>query len=270
VPNQGDGWSQALDELGRGDRGAIERYEHFAAVLGQRTAELHDALASAPEHFAFGPERFSTLYQRSVYQSTRALTVHVFRLARAVSGRIPQTVQILDLEDDVMGRFRRMLDLKIDASRIRVHGDYHLGQVLWTGRDFVIIDFEGEPDRPPGERRIKRSPLRDVAGMLRSFHYAAYTALARQTGGPNTENPAFLEPWVLLWYQWVAATYVQAYLEAFPSNGILPPEGPQMRVLLDVFMLEKALYELRYELDHRPGWVKVPIQGILQQVEPAT
>jgi maltose alpha-D-glucosyltransferase/alpha-amylase len=178
-------------------------------------------------------------------------------------------VQILDLEDEIMGRFRRLLELKIDAARIRIHGDYHLGQVLWTGRDFVIIDFEGEPARPLGERRIKRSPLRDVAGMLRSFHYAAYTALARETSDPVSDNPAFLEPWALFWYQRVGATFLQAYLDATPPGGILPPEGQQMRVLLEVFMLEKALYELRYELNNRPEWARIPIQGILQQLETA-
>ncbi|MFN2590451.1 MAG: maltose alpha-D-glucosyltransferase [Actinomycetota bacterium] len=299
VPNEGDAWAYTLDMLDSyveqvrtrlpEDQGPplsagsaldlarrsppdvahelIGSYLESARLLGRRTAELHAALAADRDNASFAPERFSTLYQRSVYQSARALTAQTYRLIRTGARRIPQTVQILDLEDEIMGRFRRLLEVKIEASRIRVHGDYHLGQVLWTGRDFVIIDFEGEPDRPLGERRIKRSPLRDVAGMLRSFHYAAYTALSRQTAEPNPENPAFLEPWILLWYQWVAATFVQAYLDAFPPNGILPPEGPQMRVMLDVFLLEKALYELRYELNHRPDWVRIPLHGILQQLE---
>ncbi|HEX9237120.1 MAG TPA: maltose alpha-D-glucosyltransferase, partial [Actinomycetota bacterium] len=245
----------------------IGSYLESARLLGRRTAELHSALATSADDPAFAPEPFSTLYQRSLYQSFRALTSQVFRLARTLVNRVPQTVQIVDLEEDVMRRFRRLLELKIEAARIRIHGDYHLGQVLWTGRDFVIIDFEGEPARPLGERRIKRSPLRDVAGMLRSFHYAAYAALARETAEPGFENPAFLEPWALFWYQNVASTFVRAYLESVPPGGILPPEGPQMNVLLDVFMLEKALYELRYELNSRPDWVRIPIHGILQLVE---
>ena len=300
VPNEGDAWQYTLDTLDSYLEQARTRlpeeqsppisaaplfdlsrteipglafeligsYLESARLLGQRTAELHAALSSSDDP-AFAPERFSTLYQRSLYQSFRALTAQVYRLVRGAGRRIPQTVQILDLEDEIMRRFRRLLELKIDAARIRIHGDYHLGQVLWTGRDFVIIDFEGEPARPLGERRIKRSPLRDVAGMLRSFHYAAYTALARETSDPVSDNPAFLEPWALFWYQRVGATFLQAYLDATPRGGILPPEGPQMRVLLEVFMLEKALYELRYELNNRPEWVRIPIQGILQQLETA-
>jgi predicted trehalose synthase len=103
--------------------------------------------------------------------------------------------------------------------------------------------------------------------MLRSFHYAAYAALTRQTAEPGSENPAFLEPWALFWYQRVGATFLQAYLDAAPPGGLLPPEGPQMRVLLDAFLLEKALYELRYEINHRPDWVRIPIEGILQLLE---
>jgi maltose alpha-D-glucosyltransferase/alpha-amylase len=299
VTNEGDAWSFTLDTLGSyleqvqarqaEEEGPwlsrvsiselartplpdlahelIGSYLEAARLLGERTAELHAALASSPENPDFAPERFSTLYQRSLYQSLRGLTAGAFRMARAASRDIPQTVQIRDLEGTVMGRFGRLLELRIEAGRIRIHGDYHLGQVLWTGRDFVIIDFEGEPARPLGERRIKRSPLQDVAGMLRSFHYAAYTALARHTEDPVPQNPAFLEPWILFWYQWVAATYLQAYLSIEGPAGILPPEGPQLRVLLDVLMLEKALYELRYELNNRPDWVKIPIQGILQLLE---
>jgi maltose alpha-D-glucosyltransferase/alpha-amylase len=197
----------------------------------------------------------------------RALTTRVYRLLHQSAKTIPQTVQVLDLEQEVLRRIRRVMDLRIEATRIRIHGDYHLGQVLWTGRDFVIIDFEGEPARPLGERRIKRTPLTDVAGMLRSFHYAAYTALAGQSAGPVPQNPAFLEPWVLYWYWWVSGAFFQAYREAVEGADLLPPDGPQLETLLDALMLEKALYELRYELNNRPDWVRVPIQGLLHQLE---
>ena len=135
----------------------------------------------------------------------------------------------------------------------------------------MIIDFEGEPSRPLGERRIKRSPLRDVAGMIRSFHYAAYTALERQMADRlQTDNPSFLEPWALFWYGWVSSSFLQAYLEAAAPGEFLPTSERQMRILFDALLLDKALYELRYELNNRPDWVRVPIQGILQLLENGT
>src|SRR5205823_10130803 len=153
---------------------------------------------------AFAPEPITPFYQRSLYQTVRSITVQNFRLLRDLGDQIPEVVQILDLEGDVVRRLQRVLEPKINASRIRIHGDYHLGQVLYTGKDFVIIDFEGEPARPLSERRIKRSPLRDVAGMLRSFHYAAYTTLFTQEAEGVYASPpealAFLEPWARFWY----------------------------------------------------------------------
>jgi maltose alpha-D-glucosyltransferase/alpha-amylase len=139
--------------------------------------------------------------------------------------------------------------------------------VLYTGRDFVIIDFEGEPARPLSERRIKRSPLRDVAGMLRSFHYASYAALYGQVPGVRPEDFLALEPWARFWYTWVSVTYVKAYLATAHQASFLPEERTDRQVLLDVFLLEKAVYELGYELNSRPEWVEVPLQGILQLLE---
>jgi maltose alpha-D-glucosyltransferase/alpha-amylase len=167
-----------------------------------------------------------------------------------------------------MRRLHRILDTKITGLRIRTHGDLHLGQVLHTGRDFVFIDFEGEPARPLSERRIKRSALRDVAGMIRSFHYAAYSALFSSAGGPSLqENPSFLEPWIVFWYLWVVGSFLRSYLEVASATRILPSTREGISVLLDTLVLEKAVYELRYELNNRPEWVKIPIEGILQQLE---
>jgi maltose alpha-D-glucosyltransferase/alpha-amylase len=243
-------------------------YLESARLLGRRTAELHVALASNKEDPRFAPEPFTHLYQRSLYQSMRTLTEGVFRVLRSKARDLPQAVQILDLQGAIEERFRRILEPKIEALRIRCHGDYHLGQVLYTGRDFVIIDFEGEPARPLSERRIKRSPLTDVAGMIRSFHYAAYTALMGQTGGATpVENPAVLEPWALFWYSWVSATFLQSYLEVPATAAFLPPSGEDLRTLLDLFLLEKALYELGYEVNNRPQWLRIPIEGVIQLLE---
>jgi maltose alpha-D-glucosyltransferase/alpha-amylase len=244
-------------------------YLEAARLLGRRTAELHASLASVRDDPDFAPEPFSDFYLRGVYQSMRALTSQVFRLLRSRSRQIPQAVQILDLEDQVLARFRQVVDRRIGGTRIRTHGDYHLGQLLYTGRDFVIIDFEGEPARPLSERRIKRSPLRDVAGMIRSFHYAAYTALASQTQATHAENPSFLEPWILFWYTWVVAQFLHAYLEVSGSGPLLSAGVQDREMLLDAYLLEKALYELRYEINNRPEWVRIPIRGILQLVETA-
>ena len=251
----------------------ISSYLPTAQLLGQRTAELHIALASDAVDPHFAPEPFSILYQRSIYQTMRSLTAQSFPLLRQRLKGLPQTVRgeaqrVLDREQDVLKRFQAILGRKITAMRIRCHGDYHLGQVLYTGKDFVIIDFEGEPARPLSERRIKRSPLRDVAGMLRSFHYAAYTTLFNQEAeGVYASHPealAFLEPWARFWYLWVSAVFLKTYCENASRASFLPRTREELQVLLDAYLLEKAVYELDYELNNRPDWVRIPLQGILQ------
>jgi maltose alpha-D-glucosyltransferase/alpha-amylase len=156
------------------------------------------------------------------------------------------------------------------GQRFRVHGDYHLGQVLYTGKDFVIIDFEGEPTRSVTDRRIKRSVLRDVAGMVRSFHYAAYTVLLGRSekngaGGSNVRAEDFerLEAWYRYWYWWVALTFVRSYRESAGKAAFLPEGGEEFKTLLEAFVLSKAVFELGYELSHRPDWVSIPLLGIL-------
>ena len=150
--------------------------------------------------------------------------------------------------------------------RIRTHGDLHAEQILHTGRDLVIIDFEGEPTRPLSERRLKRSALRDVAGMLRSFHYASYGSLLRPDMGADIrpEDVAALDGWVRTWNRWVGATFLTGYREATDGATFLPTDDKEWATLLDAFLLEKACYELAYELNNRPGWVAIPIRGILQ------
>jgi maltose alpha-D-glucosyltransferase/alpha-amylase len=165
--------------------------------------------------------------------------------------------------------FRRVLDRKVEVMRIRCHGDYHLGQVLYTGRDFVIIDFEGEPLRPLSERRIKRTALVDVAGMIRSFHYAAYHSVFADQSIVRPEDQATMEPWIRYWYAWVAASFLRSYLHVARGAPFLPAEPEALEALLTATLLEKALYEVRYEANNRPGWVKIPIQGIVQLLDAA-
>ncbi|MEW6298560.1 MAG: maltose alpha-D-glucosyltransferase [Thermodesulfobacteriota bacterium] len=309
VPNQGDAWKYTLDtldhyfeqalarrdvhepplshrplvavseeELPDAVREAIGSYLVSAQLLGQRTAEMHIALASGGEEPNFAPEPFSTLYQRSIYQSMRSTAAQSFQLLRRRLQGLSQPLReeaqgILAREGEVLQRFQAILGRKITAMRIRCHGDYHLGQVLHTGKDFVIIDFEGEPVRPLSERRIKRSPLRDVAGMIRSFHYAAYTALFKQeaAGGyaSHPEAVATLELWARVWYVWVSATFLRTYREVASRAPFLPHTREELQVLMDAYLLEKAVYELGYELNNRPDWIRVPLRGIAQLLEAA-
>ena len=224
------------------------------------------------------PEPFSTLGQRSTYQSMRALTGKNLRLLAEGVGTLEGETEamargMLARRDEVLASFTALLDHKLAAQRIRTHGDYHLGQVLYTGRDFQIIDFEGEPARALTERRIKRSPLRDVAGMLRSFDYAAHSELGRQLAGGlvSRDDAAVLTGWARYWQSWVSAAYLSAYLEHLGDGGVepplVPPDAADLEVLLDVYLMEKAIYEMRYELNNRPDWVRIPLAGILRLLE---
>jgi len=232
---------------------------------------LHTALASESRDPAFTPERFTRLYQRSLYQSMRSLAGRVFTRLKARAAELPPAAKtaadrILARRDEVLGRFAALTGKKINAWRIRCHGDYHLGQVLYTGRDFVIIDFEGEPARPVSERRIKRCPLYDVAGMLRSFHYAAHYALHNETlrGVFHAEDIPVMKTWADDWHQWIGAAFLQHYQAGAAEGGFLPAGGREFELLLDTMLMEKAVYEIGYELDSRPEWICIPIEGLEQ------
>ncbi len=304
VQNQGDAWGYTIDSLGHyfervlaqpaaeevppladhllalAEKGlppmaeeTVGPYLAAARLLGQQTGQLHTALASRRDDPAFAPEPFSLTYQRSVYHAMRVLTIQNLQMLRGRLRSLPADAResaqhVLDMEHSIIERFQPLRQRKITAMRIRCHGDYHLGQVLYTGKDFVIFDFEGEPARPLTERRIKRSPLRDVAGMIRSFHYAAHAALLGQAPTViRSEDRPLLEQWARLWYRWVSATFLEAYLAEVEQASLLPPAAEDLNILLDSYLLEKALYELGYELNNRPAWVTVPLQGILQSLE---
>jgi maltose alpha-D-glucosyltransferase/alpha-amylase len=252
----------------------IGAYLHTAELLGERTADLHVALAGIREAPTFAPEAFTRLYQRSLYQSMRSqarTTLELLRnQRRKLDGPSAELAdKLLQRESEVLAQFSRLLQMKIDAQRIRCHGDYHLGQTLFTGKDWVIIDFEGEPERPVSERRIKASPLRDVAGMIRSLHYVSNAAILGQapTILLSHSSKFTAEQWATFWYTWCAASFLRAYREGARSAGFLPPDDIQLRTLLEAYLMEKSLYELRYELNNRPDWVRIPLEGILQLLE---
>jgi len=165
------------------------------------------------------------------------------------------------MKQDVLNILKRIYRKKIDALKIRIHGDYHLGQALFTGNDFVILDFEGEPARTYSERRLKRSALRDVAGMMRSFHYAAYGSLFLDDK-ITAENRERLLPFAERWYRYMCGFFMKAYMEVVKGSGLVPEDQEDLRVMLETYILEKAIYEMNYELNNRPDWLIIPFNGV--------
>jgi len=264
-----------LDSVERGVpeavRETIGAYLASAALLGTRTGELHIALAADRQDPDFAAEAFTPFYRRAVFQSLRTLADRALATLRERLKHLPdegraEAERVLALKNEIFDRFRFIVDQKITAMRIRVHGDYHLGQVLFTGKDFVITDFEGEPAQPINERRSKRSPLRDVAGMLRSFDYAALTAL--RVGDFRPETLPHLAVAANCWVFWVSVVFLRNYLDATRNGGFLPADQQELKNLLDLYLLQKGIYELNYELNNRPDWVGVPIRGILDILHP--
>ncbi len=306
VPNEGDAWQYTLDQLGLFYESAQQRipdseawvppwstwldslwwqpadavadalgpYLGAAELLGRRTAELHHALASGVDE-AFAPEPFTTLYQRSLYQSMRAQvrpTLGAVRKAlKGLDDEVrPLAEELLASEAEILDCFSQLRSHRFDVHRIRVHGDYHLGQVLHAGREFVIVDFEGEPSRSPTERRIKRSALSDVAGMVRSFHYAQVAALRDldHQGWLPTEQREPMRDRGRVWQFWVTIRFLRGYLDAAEGSSFLPVDMADVDALLTTYTLDKALYEVRYELGHRPDWASIPVRGVLDLVRP--
>lgn len=236
------------------------------ALLGVRTAEMHLALASGTNLPDFKPEEFSLHYQRSVYSSLQSLVRVAFQsLNRNIKKLKPEVRQeaedVLHMKEEILTELKKIYSRKIDTAKIRIHGDYHLGQVLFTGKDFIILDFEGEPARSYSERRLKRSALRDVAGMLRSFHYAAYGSLYLDNQ-IRKEDIGKLLPFVEQWYHYMSGFFMKAYLETMHDSPVVPQKKEDLEVLLQTFLLQKAIYELNYEVNNRPSWVMVPLSGI--------
>lgn len=302
VPNQGDAWRFTLNSLSEFWQRASGRLAELstmiprslfpltmsaepapgiarelsgpfldaAALLAQRTAQLHLALASEPAVAAFAPEPYTPQFQASLYQSLREKLQNSFALLRThfadmLGDTRADAERVLAAENEVLRSFELALTQPIAAMRTRIHGDYHLGQVLYTGSDFVIIDFEGEPARPMSERSVRLSPLQDVAGMLRSFHYAAFASVFTTSGAAEAHSESTRQRLSVAqtWYSWVAAHFTHAYLSQAGGASFIPADQEQLANLLRLHLLEKAVYELSYELNNRPDWVRIPLAGIL-------
>ncbi len=309
VPHQSTAWQYAIDELSRyfervaalsresppqppavvpmlgecpdctGDWNELAGgFADAVRLLGRRTAEMHAALASSRSLPAFAPEPFNKAYRRTIYQEMRNGVGRVFRRLERAMPRLPDSARdpakrLLDLEAKIVERFHDVLQPSLDASRIRIHGNYHLASLLHTGKDFAVSDFDGEPGRTVEDRRVKRSPLRDVASMIRSFDYAVQTTLlglnsrrGRAQGVIRDEDLPALGPWAEAWYHRMAREFATSYLAVISPAGLLPASEASCRSLLELFMLEKAVTEVENELMQQSEKVVVPICGILRMM----
>ena len=245
----------------------IGPYLNTFRLLGRRTADLHAALSSDTEDPNFNPEPATALYRRSRYQSQRSLIGRAFRSLRRSMATLPEAtrteaLELLEFEDRALDRFRTQSVRPSTATRIRCHGNYHLGQVLFTADDIAIIDFEGEPARHLSERRLKCLSLSDIASMLRSLRYVAHAAVS--THGPDAHSGSSLERWARFWRLWVSAAFLGEYLHtARGVPGLLPSESG-LAALLDTLLLEVVIYELGYELNTRPEWAHIPVRDALE------
>jgi maltose alpha-D-glucosyltransferase/alpha-amylase len=230
-------------------------YMDAAQLLGRRTAELHAALSSDTASPAFAPE---PLTRDDVARVVAEATAELQRARGAITR---EAVEKLERRLTHMREAHGADAVNPSSARTRIHGDYHLGQVLWAESDFYILDFEGEPARPLDQRRRKESPLKDVAGMLRSFSYAAYAALFGFSER-NADLFTRLEPWARAWIRWTSAAFLKGYLAVAANASFVPADRVQRASLLDLFLIEKALYELKYEMNNRPDWMRIPLRGL--------
>ena len=281
--NQGDAWShavgyaqrflqrrlvtpQTLPVTGEIDE-ALAAENLLMSKLGQRTGELHRALCITTNDAAFDPEPVDKDdLQQWITRLNSELTetLRLLRSAKTADETARQLIeQVIARAEEVRPRINALLPGQLTAFKTRHHGDYHLGQVLVAQNDVVITDFEGEPARPLVERRAKHTALRDVAGMLRSLSYAAHVAL-RAVTAERPEDVKIAEPFAQEWEQRAAQIFLSSYVVAVGDCGVYPPEPGAGPALINFMALEKALYEVRYELNNRPDWVHIPLVGVLR------
>lgn len=306
IPNEGDAWGYTLDAIGDylddvfGQVANIEDiapptddplalaeldvpsrvaillgpYLEATRLLARRTAQMHLALSEADGDPAFEPEPFTDFHRRALSHAMDSALKHAFRTLR---GRLSdlenadaaRACYLLERENDVRAIVLALRDRAVRAKRIRCHGYYHLRQVLYTGNDFVIVDFEGEPRRRLGERRLKSSPLSDVAGMLRSYHFAAGSCLLSRGShvAVGDEDVTWLQPAAFFWQSWISAAFLKSYMETLRDGGLLPEKREDFDLLLRTCLLDRALYELMYEVEQRPDWLRIPVEGIVRLIE---
>jgi maltokinase len=235
-------------------------------LLGKRTAEMHLALLSGKKNKDFKPEKFNGEYIKWLQNHLNKLLVKRISLLKENYSRLDKNAKkladdFINSEKAIERFFEKLSGYDLKSSRIRIHGDYHLGQVLFTGTDYLIIDFEGEPESSITDRKIKHSPLKDVAGMIRSFHYAVCSKLyfSSETKGVD---PQRLQKAADRWYKLITDAYVDAYMQTMGDISATFGSRTELNFLLQLHLLEKAVYELGYELNGRPDWIRIPLKGI--------
>jgi maltose alpha-D-glucosyltransferase/alpha-amylase len=260
----------------------LHGYLEMVQLLGKRLGELHRTLATASDRPEFAPEPISLQYQRAVYQSMRNVMFDVLNDLQIESHRLPadlkeRSADVQKLQPEILKEFRAVADRRIYATRIRCHGDCHLHQVLFTGKDFVFIDFEGRPRQSVGERRIKRSPFVDVTMMVRSFDYAAYAALfglasgrGRTTGVVRDEDRPALVPWARAWRSWTHQAFLEGWIEVAEGCSFLPADHQERDILYRVHLVDQILQEITRQLRSDPAWLPIPLLGLIEAFEPSS
>jgi maltose alpha-D-glucosyltransferase/alpha-amylase len=291
-----DGWRYTYDHLGMFFENAIARgpegppdpapeelaheligsYLQWVRQLASRTAEMHVALASRPEDPVFAAEPFTDFYRHSLYHGMLGSVTRTVDQLRVRLGRLPDGVRgdaqcVLDLNERIRDRFRFLRDQRIAAYRIRIHGDFHLAQVLYTGKDFVMIDFEGDPSRPLSERRIKRSPLQDVAGMVDSFYTAAHGVLFEKAAGPvpDPEHSVAMAAWARYWALTVSRAFLESYLLTPGVGAMLPDDPKHLRMLIRLYVMDLAMRKLSNDIGRAPDRIRMPCRLLVDLAEAA-
>ena len=299
IENQGEVWDHVKDSLNRyfeevltrQESLAIEKgeqhitqpitYEEFPEELkemtgiilperiyqlGEFTAELHNALSQHTADNEFDKEESSLHYQRSLYSGLQTRTRTSLDKLEKKLNHLPEVtareaLEVLNMRRDILSCFREIYDHKIPVMKIRTHGDFDLKQILWTGKEYIMNSFEGDPSKSFSERRIRRSAMRDLAAMIRSLHYAAYSNII-SSEFDQQRREGDLEEWAETWHYYISRLYIKGYLDKAGDKDYIPGSHEDFKILMYTFLLEKALSELNYELDNRPEWIIIPLRGI--------
>lgn len=227
---------------------------------------MHLALSSIQDDPAFSTEPFTLLYQRSIYQSIRTLIRSTYRTINRSIDKTPADLRscleaVIASEGIFMNYCKRLLDTKLSSKKIRIHGNYHLRHVLFTGKDFVISNFEGNPASALTERKLKRSPLRDVANMVWSLFFAANTAV-KLFKSTTPEHTTRLEPMVFLWWLFMSNNFITSYYDVVKDSELLPKQINEVKYLLYLYLLERMFSELKNGLDLEADWLYIPLKGL--------
>ncbi len=234
--------------------------------LGEFTAELHTALSQQSSDSDFDKEESSLHYQRSLFSGLQTLTRTSLENLKKTLKKLPEGIQeeaqqVLSMKSEILDCFREIYDHKIPVMKIRTHGDYHLKEILWTGREYIMNSFEGDPTKSFSERRIRRSAMRDLAAMIRSFHYVAYSNILSPEYDQQRKE-GNLEQWAENWHYYIIRLYIKGYFDKAGQSDYVPGDQKDFKILMHTFLLEKALNELNYEIKNRPEWIIIPIRGI--------